>query len=315
MQLYSRNFQGNDDFQKMRTFLIAARRDTGHYAGYWHIGGGLTWCTFLMAFRVDLSANIRLWEDRVGALVGFAIFGDDFSMDMQVRPDVRWQGIEEEMLVWAETRWRESIDNPTIPQERKRDLFTGVLVEDAPRIAFLEHHGFTRGNKHLVRFVRSLAAPIPAPTRSVPDGFCVRGVAGEHEITNRASAHREAFHPSRITDEGYARLMRMSEYDRDLDVIAVAPDGVIAAYAMCWVDGVNKVGEFEPVGTRPAFQRQGLARAALLEGMARMKARGAETALVSTGEENAGAIRLYESVGFRVVNQELTFTKSEKRDA
>jgi ribosomal protein S18 acetylase RimI-like enzyme len=307
LSMLSRNYENETDFQKMRAFLIDARRVTGHYAGYWHIGGGLTWCTFLMSFRVHLRANIRLWEDRAGALVGFAIFGDDFSMDLQVRPDARWQGIEEKMFAWAETRWRESMDDPTIPQERTRDLFARVLVDDAPRIAFLERHGFTRGDKPFLRFVRSLADPIPDPV--LPDDFVVRGVAGENEITNRASAHREAFHPSRITDEGYARLMRMSEYARDLDVVAVAPDGTIAAYAMAWVDRANKVSEFEPVGTRPAFQRKGLARAALLEGMKRMKARGAETALVSASGSETGAIRLYESVGFRHVNTEVAYIK------
>jgi ribosomal protein S18 acetylase RimI-like enzyme len=260
-----------------------------------------------MSFRVDLRANIRLWEDAAGALVGFAIFGDDFSFDLQVRPDARWRGIEEEMFAWAETRWRESMDDSTIPSERKRDLFTNALMDDAPRIAFLERRGFTRGDKPYLRFARPLSEPIPDPR--LPDGFSVRGVAGEHEISNRASAHREAFHPSRITDEGYARLMRMSEYDRELDVVAVAPDGTIASYAMCWVDRANKVGEFESVGTRPAFERRGLARAALLEGMARMQARGAETALVSTGGAETGAIRLYESVGFRVINQEFTFAR------
>jgi ribosomal protein S18 acetylase RimI-like enzyme len=40
-----------------------------------------------------------------------------------------------------------------------------------------------------------------------------------------------------------------------------------------------------------------------------MKARGAETVLVSTGGTETGAIRLYESVGFEIVNQELTFTR------
>ena len=305
--MHSRLYQNETDFQKMRAFLIDARRVTGHYAGYWHIGAGLTWCTFLMSFRVDLRANIRLWEDDAGALLGFAIFGDDFSLDMQVRPDARWQGIEEEMFAWIETRWRESMDDPTIPHERKRDLFTGVLVDDAMRSAFLERHGFARGDKPLLRFVRALVEPLPAP--ALPNGFVVRGIAGIHETTNRASAHREAFHPSRVTDKGYARLMRMSEYDRDLDVVTVAPDGVIAAYAMCWVDRANKVGEFEPVGTRPAFQRKGLARAALLEGMSRMKARGAETALVSTDGSNTSAIRLYESVGFEIVNEELAFAR------
>lgn len=102
--------------------------------------------------------------------------------------------------------------------------------------------------------------------------------------------------------------MRMPEYDQELDVVAVAPDGTIVAYAMCWVDVTNKIGEFEPVGARTDYRHKGLTRAALLEGLRRMKAHGAETAIVCTNASNV-AKGLYESVGFKPVNMEWDYVK------
>ena len=50
-------------------------------------------------------------------------------------------------------------------------------------------------------------------------------------------------------------------------------------------------------------------RAALLECLRRLQAAGMNRACVSTGETNTPARRLYESVGFRVVNRYLDYVK------
>ena len=76
------------------------------------------------------------------------------------------------------------------------------------------------------------------------------------------------------------------------------------------MDAANGVGELEPVGQRPGFRRRGLARAIVLEGLRRMKARGARTALVCFDGDNAPARRLYESVGFEVCSTIYTYSKS-----
>jgi mycothiol synthase len=284
--------------------LVDARRIAGNNAGYWHVGD-LTWRYYLLCYRADPCKNYRLWYDDKH-LIGFAVFGEDFSFDWQIHPQYTWRGIEEEMLVWVETRWGEAMRDETIPQERKRALFSGSFANDARRITFLERCGFTRGTHPMIHYARSLDEPIAHP--QLPDGFSVRGVAGEHEAGNRAEAHRQAFHPSRITDEGYIKLMRMFEYDCALDVVAVSPDGAIVAYAMCWVDAENKIGEFEPVGARTDYRRKGLTRAALLEGLRRMQARDADTAVVCTNADNV-AKGSYESVGFKQVNIEWDYTR------
>jgi mycothiol synthase len=104
--------------------------------------------------------------------------------------------------------------------------------------------------------------------------------------------------------------MRTPGYERDLDLVAAAPDGRFGAYCVCWMDPANGVGEFEPVGARPDFRGRGLAKAVVSEGFRRMKARGAHTALVCFEEDNAAARRLYESVGFDVRSTIYTYTKN-----
>jgi ribosomal protein S18 acetylase RimI-like enzyme len=148
----------------------------------------------------------------------------------------------------------------------------------------------------------------------LPGGFHVRSLAGDaSEVADRAAAHREVWHPwtvGEVTDEQYARFMQMPGYDRDLDVVAVAPDGTIAAYVNGWLDSVNKIGDLGPVGAREAYRRQGLTRAVLLECMRRMKARGMDRVCVSTGEDNVAARNLYESVGFRIVNRYVEYARA-----
>ncbi len=83
----------------------------------------------------------------------------------------------------------------------------------------------------------------------------------------------------------------------DLDLVAVAQDGALAAYVGIAYDSANAQAIFEPVCTHPEHRRRGLARALMLEGLGRLAARGARNVLVGTGDaEPANA--LYESVGF-----------------
>jgi ribosomal protein S18 acetylase RimI-like enzyme len=44
-----------------------------------------------------------------------------------------------------------------------------------------------------------------------------------------------------------------------------------------------------------------------------LKARGMDRVCVSTGVSNTPALRLYESVGFRIVNKYLDYVKTVKR--
>nr|MDQ2999218.1 GNAT family N-acetyltransferase [Chloroflexota bacterium] len=54
-----------------------------------------------------------------------------------------------------------------------------------------------------------------------------------------------------------------------------------------------------PVGTHPDFQGQGLGKAVMAEGLRRMQAAGMRRAVVGFDPNNAAALALYTSMGFR----------------
>jgi mycothiol synthase len=159
----------------------------------------------------------------------------------------------------------------------------------------------------MYHFHRSLSEPIPAATP--PPGVTVRHVGAEDEWAERVATHREVWHPSKVTLEAYRRLRASPGYIPALDLVAATPDGTFASYCICWLDPVNRTGEFEPVGTRPAFRRQGLGGAVIGEGLRRLKAHGASEAIVYTPHSNAAAVALYESAGFRIVGREYDYAR------
>ena len=306
--LTSRFYETEHDLRQMQGLLIEARSRTDDWR-YWHIGD-LTWGFFMLACHMNPQEQIRLWHDGEDKLAGYAVLGEGPSVDWQVLPEYEWSGIETEALVWAETRL-------SALRERDEKRWSGAVVsgarqDDAKRIAFLEQHGFRRGEYAEVNMLRSLDEPIPES--ALPGGCQVRAVAEAGEISRRAAAQREVWHPwpvGKVSDDDYAHLMRLPGYHRDLDVVAVTPDGVIAAYVNGWIDPVNRIGDLGPVGALPAYRRQGLTRAALLESLRRMQARGMERVCVSTGDSNTPALRLYESIGFKTVNKYLDYVKTE----
>ena len=150
------------------------------------------------------------------------------------------------------------------------------------------------------------------PSSQLPEGFLVRGCKGEPEVTARARAQYGAFESKAKFElylERFTNFMRSPVYNPELDIVAVAPDGQVGAFCIVWTDPVNRVGLFEPVGTHPDFQRNGLGRAVMQEGMRRLQARGMKSAIVSTYEDDPVAIKFYEAVGFQVINRLGTYEK------
>ena len=92
----------------------------------------------------------------------------------------------------------------------------------------------------------------------------------EDEAEARAAVHRAAWRPKRIgamfvppvdlgeaessmTTESYRAVMEAWPYRHDLDQVVEAPDGTLAAFALGWLDEVDRAGELEPVGTDPRY--------------------------------------------------------------
>ena len=97
------------------------------------------------------------------------------------------------------------------------------------------------------------------------------------------------------------RLRQSSLYDPWLDLSVQAADGQVAGYALFWADPVTRVGLVEPMRVEAPFQRQGIARALLTAGIARLTTNGAER--IKVGFENERAGNLYTGTGFGVTSR------------
>ncbi len=122
---------------------------------------------------------------------------------------------------------------------------------------------------------RSLSEPIPPIV--LPAGFIIRPVAGESEVDALVELYHAAYGSETMTQEDVLAIMRTSSYDRELDLVAVAPDGRLAGLCSCGIEtDLNailpwKLGSTDPVLVHPDFQNQGLARALIWSGWKRLK--------------------------------------------
>jgi mycothiol synthase len=284
MSTFAHPYQHPQDFERLAAFLSFARHNVGN-AHYLHVGD-LTWQLFHMLADVAPPGDLlQLWETADGQLLGFVLLYPPSSFfDLQLHPDHRGSLLEAEMLTWAEARLGSSGAFATL-----------VAARDIVRTRLLHARGYQpNGAWHYLE--RSLHEPVSSP--ALPAGWAVRSVAGMQEADERAAVLAAAFAaPAR--PERYRSLMQARGYNIELDVVAVAASGQFAAFALGWIDPVAGVGQFEPVGTHPAFRGQGLAKAVLLEGMRRMQRRGAERAVVIVEEAEEAACQLYASVGLR----------------
>lgn len=295
----SRPFGGEADLALMRTFL--SRAASVSPPQYYSHPGDVLWLLYGDP-GYDPRTEVRLWEDSMGGLIGFAWLEEPDGVVMQVRPDLRGQGpVEEAMLGWAAERLADSGRNPD------GELWTRAISEDAKLDALLVLMGFGRDPDHALKMHQGLDTATPEP--DLPEGWTVRPVDGEREVEERVELHHAVWPASRMTPEAYRNLRKAAGYMPSLDLVAAGPGSVLGAYCLCWHDPASRTGLFEPLGTSPAHRRLGLGRGVMIEGLRRLRALGSETALVTAFSENRSAAGLYESVGFRTVGREHLYGK------
>jgi len=309
MKWTSRLYKSEQDLLSMLEMLMEGRSLTNDWH-YPHVGE-LLFNYFMVACHLVPQKNIKLWHDTDDKLIGYAILGEDPSLDWQVLPQYEWSGIEDEAFAWAETSLETLRERDS--SKWRDDFVSGARQDNARRILFLEQRGFRySGSFAEVNMLRSLNELIPET--AIPTGFRVSSMDEVTNISDRAAAQREVWQPwtvGNVSDSDYVKFMQLPGYHPDLDVVTLTPDGIIAAYVNGWIDSVNRIGDLGPVGARLPYRRQGLTRLALLESMRRMKGYGMERVCISTGIQNTPALKLYESIGFKVVNRSLDYVRAD----
>jgi mycothiol synthase len=181
-----------------------------------------------------------------------------------------------------------------------RKLTIWAPAQDLLRQEILSRRGYTRDADAEYQWRRRFDSPIPdAP---LAPGYAIRSLGVGLELLERCYASGLGFHDgdiqiavnNRQDPSWYRNIQTAPLYRRDLDLVAVAPEGEIAAFCTIWFDDVTRSGYFEPVATVPDHQRRGLGKAVMTEGLRRLQRMGATTAFV--GGYSSAANALYRAV-------------------
>jgi len=274
----------------------------------------------LRAPLVDKERDLCLWEDSDSKLMacgGLTIVESSKVLDsflwFRVHPLARVGELQREIIAWGEERVWE------VAQERSLSakLLAGAHGDRVERITLLENCGF-QIERYFITMVRSLVEPIPEP--QLPEGFTLRHLKGEQdaqawvEMFNETFVDHWNYHPETI--ETFNHRLTNPQFRLELSLIALAPGGTFAAFCDGYLASQNdrhnghNCGLINALGTRRGFRNRGLARAMVHAVMQRLKAEGMDTVRLYVDAQNPlGALRLYESLGFRKVSTQIAYLK------
>jgi GNAT superfamily N-acetyltransferase len=287
------------------------------------LGGDATVGELAWLWAKDVDALGRFWRHRLWFVEGrLAGWGWVYLPHRVPRQDGTVREVEAANLIW-----QAHPDRPELVPEildwydevaGDVDRLLTVQSADLRSLASVAAHGYAfdaqagGDDGFWVQFnVRDLADDVPAPV--LPAGFEFL-TAEEVTLADVVEAHRDAWYPSTLTEEAFARVQRTWPYRPDLHVLVEAPDGTLAATAVAWLDEATRTAEFEPVGTHREFRRRGLGRALQLHGMRLAKAAGADRMLVAClgAPAHPAARNLYYGVGFRQLSRDVPQVKAAR---
>lgn len=242
-----------------------------------------------------LEDDVFIWENNSGDIVAVLNREAPGSVFLQIHPRAQSEELKIEMLTVAEEHLT------TLGSNGKRSLHIWVDRDDTHFQEIIGSRGYilsTRvpAERQRIRYLTEAISPI-----KLADGYEIRSLGNVAEHPARCWVSWRAFHPNdpdeKFEDGWYHNVQKAPLYRRDLDLVAVAPNGGFAAFCTIWFEESTRTGLFEPVGTAPEHQRRGLGKAILTEGLNRLQRLGVDVAYV--GSYSQPAHTLYESVGFR----------------
>jgi GNAT superfamily N-acetyltransferase len=296
MAASSQRYRGLGDLPALLAFASACTAQRSPLHSSWH-PGDIVWA---LRTRADEPQPCRFWTGPEG-VEALAWFESEGEVWIETLPGA--EHLLGAAVGWVEDAWRRRLAG----QARSADTPVQIRAQaaDAGRQAALTALGYARAGPAGVGF--SLGLDCSLPPREPPPGYRVRDSVGVDPAL-RAAVHRAAWShlehlgiaaTSTFSIEDYLSLTALPVYDATLDMLAVAPDGSLAANCICWADAASGVAVFEPVGVASAHRGRRLAGAIMGEALARLKARGHREARVGTAHFNHAAIAAYLAAGFQ----------------
>jgi GNAT superfamily N-acetyltransferase len=274
------------DYLELSTELLQRARLAHPTAGVWE-AADLQW--WWRTPRSSDSVEQSFWLDGDGPVAAIVLtdWGRNWGCDPVLVPDIAGTMLP---VVWSHAI-------KLIESLKLANVEVAARDDDPALLQLLGESGFAPTEEH--SGTTWMAAEERPGLQSLHKGFRLldRTQAGErpHHMARRNGAAVEA------------RLRQCSLYDPNLDLAVEASNGDMAAYGLFWFDPVTSVGLVEPMRTEDQYQRLGLARALLAEGLHRLAARGARR--LKVGYVTAAARNLYLSAGFQAASTSRTYVR------
>ena len=284
-----RRYEHPTDYSKVGQFLIDTYRPGDRHDNW--LQPRWEYMHYHPLFDESLKtafANMGVWESN-GSIVGVVHFEHNpGQIFFQVHPGLGH--LRSEMLEYAETYLNVG------DSDRKRKIAIWVNDFDITFQSVVRKRGYRLVERAKDCWsIFEIRSPFPAI--KLPDGFRLQSLADENDLNKlHRVLHRGFDHPGEPpVDElaGRERMQSAPNYQKDLNIVAVAPDGAYASYCGMWQDRANRVANVEPVCTDPDYRRMGLGTAVVLEGIRRCGAEGATIATVGSDQ------LFYMSMGFK----------------
>jgi predicted N-acetyltransferase YhbS len=276
------------EYLALATELLQRARLADPVAGLWE-AADLQW--WWRTPRPSDSMDQLFWIDDDGPVAGLVLtdWGRTWGCDPIVIPGAGVSLAD----VWA--RAVKTIDGPGLEavEVLARD-------DDAELLDLLANTGFVPGDESSgTTWMDAADRPDVA---ALPDGFALvdrtQRMTGPHPMRRRSG------------DAVAARLQQCSLYHPALDLAVETGGGEVAGYALFWFDPVTRVGLVEPMRVEDAYQRRGLARALLTNGLDRLALLGADR--LKVGYATDVARRLYEGAGFEAISTDRSYRLPEQ---
>lgn len=312
-----RRFRGEEDFPAMLDVYKEAMEADGLEAAdtledlannYNHLVRSDPATDMLMA-EVDgeLVAYGRCWwDEELDGKYRYSFF-------INIKPEWRYRGIGNVYAKFLMNRLKQIANQHPAEAEKYYQAYSSK--QQKWQSALLEYFGF-----EIVRYSFHMIRPCSQPVRvyRLPKGIVVRTPTPQ-EYRKVWEADHEAFRDHfgyvEPSEEWYQTWLQESSFNPELWKVAWDGDE-IAGQVLNFIDQ-NKNEEYnrkrgytEDISTRRPWRRQGIARALLTQSIKMFQEMGMEeTALAVDAENLTGALKLYESVGYKEYRRNYIYRK------
>jgi mycothiol synthase len=291
MKTTRRTFRNEDDYWRIRNFLREIFLINERHEHSWHVARLDYWrWHFIATCKVcdPVEKVTTLWETDAGQIAAVLHSFGGGEIRLHIHPHLRTPALETEIFAHAAEHLSRQ------DQAGRRIVYLPVFSDDLLRQEVLAGCGYLKGEGKSHHWRRDLETPIPEPP--IAPGYVIRSMGEVDEHPARSWASWRAFHseePDGNYDgdwSWYQNIQSAPLYRRDLDIVAAAPDGSIAAFCTIYYDDYTRSAVAVLVGTAAEYWRRGLGKAVLAEGMRRLQKLGCTRLFATAYDPPADAL-------------------------